>query len=135
MDNVLANFRPRKDFQVSLGYGGKFGRQVIAGVAVQGYTDQESIELRYDLCDTWDVGARGSMLHLWSAGQVAYSGGPSVGFSPAKNVWLGVGFNFAGYDDRDFSASNYTAYGPWLRLRFKIDQESVREAAAWLNKQ
>ena len=135
MDNVLFNFRPRKDFQLSLGYGGKYGRQEISGVAVQGYTDQESIELRYDLCESWDVGARGSILHVWTLGEVAYSGGPSVGFSPAKNVWLGIGFNFAGYDDRDFFASNYTAYGPWLRLRFKIDQESVREAAAWLNKQ
>ena len=31
-------------------------------------------------------------------------------------------------DDKQF-------FGPYLRMRLKFDQESVREAAGWLNKQ
>jgi hypothetical protein len=135
MDNFLANHRPRKDLQVSLGYGGKFTRERIAGAIHQGYTDQGSLELRYDLSPRWDVGLRGSLLHVWSARQVAASGGPSVGYSPATNVWLSLGFNAFGYDDRDFSASSHTAFGPYLRMRLKFDQESVREAASWLDRQ
>ena len=74
-------------------------------------------------------------MHAWSGGQVSYGAGPSVGYSPARNVWIGVGYNVSGYEDRDFSASTYTAHGPFVRMRLKLDQESVREAAAWLNRQ
>jgi hypothetical protein len=109
--------------------------QRIEGEVHEGYTDQGSLEVRYDLSPGWDLGLRGSLLHVWNAGQLSFSGGPSVGYSPATNVWLGVGFNVSGYEDRDLSASSHTAYGPWVRMRFKFDQESVREAAAWLNRQ
>jgi uncharacterized repeat protein (TIGR01451 family) len=135
LDNLLANWRPRKDWELSLGYGAKYGKEAFGGIDVQGYTDQASIEVRHDVTEKWDVGARASVLHVWSAHDYSFSAGPSVGFSPAKNLWLGLGFNVAGYQDRDFSTSNYTAFGPWLRLRFKFDQDSVREAASWLNKQ
>jgi hypothetical protein len=58
-----------------------------------------------------------------------------MGCSPATNVWIGLGFNVSGYEDRDFSASSHTSYGPYVRMRLKFDQESVREAANWLNRQ
>jgi len=29
-----------------------------------------------------------------------------------------------GFRDADFDAARYTAQGPWLKLRFKFDQES-----------
>jgi hypothetical protein len=135
VDNFLANHRPRKDLQLSLGYGAKFVRERIEGEVHQGYTDQSSLEVRYDLGRRWDLGLRGSLLHVWNAGQLSFSGGPSVGYSPATNVWIGAGFNASGYEDRDFSAASHTAFGPWVRMRLKFDQESVREAAAWLNRQ
>jgi hypothetical protein len=83
----------------------------------------------------WDAGLRASVLHVWAVHQISYSAGPEVGVSPATNLWLSLGFNVAGYDDRDFTASGYQSRGPYLRLRFKFDQQSVRDAAAFLNKQ
>ncbi|HSN91842.1 MAG TPA: OmpA family protein [Anaeromyxobacteraceae bacterium] len=135
VDNLLVNHRPRKDLQLSIGYGGKLVRERIAGEVQQAYTDQGSLEVRCDLTPRWDLGLRGSLLHVWSARQFSFSGGPSLGYSPATNLWIGVGFNASGYEDRDFSAASYTAYGPWIRMRLKFDQESVREAASWLNRQ
>mgnify|MGYP001823532394 CR=1 FL=1 len=32
------------------------------------------------------------------------------------------------------AAANYTAEGAYLRFRAKFDQQSVREAAEWINK-
>jgi hypothetical protein len=81
------------------------------------------------------VGVRGSVLHVWGLHQLAYSAGPSVGMSPATNIWIGAGVNLIGYYDQDFSASNATATGPYVKMRFKFDQDSVKEAAAWINKQ
>ena len=135
VDNLNANYRPWKALQLSLGYGIKYARERIAGVVYSGITDQISFEGRYDLTEHVDLGLRGSVLHAWADTRTSWSAGPSVGVSPATNVWVSLGFNVLGYTDRDFSASNYTAAGPYLRLRLKFDQESVREAAAWINQQ
>ena len=135
VDNLILNYRPRKELQLSMGYGGKFGRERISDTLYQGYTDQVSVEGRLDVTEQWDVGVRASTLHTWANGAVSYSAGPSVGFSPLTNVWLSLGYNVCGYHDRDFSASNATDQGPYLRLRMKFDQDSVREAAAWINGQ
>ena len=135
VDNFLANWRPRKELQISAGYGAKYGRTVEAGGSSQGYTDEVSVTVRYDVSEFLDVGARASLLHVWGTQEIAWSGGPEVGVSPATNVWLSLGVNVAGYEDHDFSASGYQSRGPYLQLRFKFDQQSVREAAAFLNQQ
>jgi len=135
VDNFLANFRPCAKLQLAFGYGAKFGRTTSAGTSVQGYTDETGLELRYDVTSYLDLGLRASVLHVWALREFSWSGGPSVGVSPAKNLWLGVGVNLAGYEDRDFTASGYQARGPYLRLRFKFDQQTVREVAAFLNQQ
>ena len=75
------------------------------------------------------------MLHGWADTTLAYSAGPSIGVSPVTNVWISLGVNLVGYSDRDFSAGNYTAAGPYIKMRLKFDQQSVKEAAAWINKQ
>jgi hypothetical protein len=135
VDNFLANFRPCEKLQVAFGYGAKYGRTTSAGTSVQGYTDETGAELRYDVTSYLDLGFRASVLHVWALREFSWSGGPSVGVSPAKNLWLGVGVNVAGYEDHDFTASGYQARGPYVRLRFKFDQQTVREVAAFLNQQ
>ena len=135
VDNFLANWRPRKELQVSAGYGAKYGRADEAGGSSQGYTDEIGVTVRYDVTEFLDVGARASVLHVWGTQEIAWSGGPEVGVSPATNVWLSLGVNVAGYEDHDFTASGYQSRGPYLRLRFKFDQQTVREAAAFLNRQ
>jgi uncharacterized repeat protein (TIGR01451 family) len=135
VDNLVANFRPRKDLQLSLGYGIKYGREVVQGAMYQGFTDQPSIEGRYDLNEMWDIGLRASALQVFGLHQTAFSAGPSVGLSPATNVWVSAGYNVIGYSDQDFSASNATAAGPYVQMRFKFDQQSVKDAAGWINKQ
>lgn len=58
----------------------------------------------------------------WSSHTHAGSYGASVGFSPVRNLWLGVGYNLAGFRDRDFTSANATAKGWYLYLRIKADQ-------------
>jgi hypothetical protein len=135
VNNLTASWRPRKDVQLSLGWGAKLVHERLEGATDRGFTDQRSAEARVDVSRRWDVGLRASMLQTWATGALAYSVGPSVGFSPAPNAWIGVGVNVVGYRDRDFSASEYTAAGPFLRVRLKFDQNSVREAARWINRQ
>jgi hypothetical protein len=133
VNNFLASWQPRRDWQASLGYGVKVVRERLSGGEAVTFTDLVGLEGRHDLSSRWDVGLRWSALHTWNGGEVAYSGGPSLGCSPAPNVWLSLGYNLVGFTDRDFSPAGYTAAGPYLRLRMKFDQQSVRQAAAWIN--
>ena len=59
---------------------------------------------------------------------MAFSGGPSLGISPAHNVWVTAGYNVSGYRDRDFSDDRYTRAGPYLTVRLKFDQLTLGKA-------
>lgn len=133
INNLHANYRPRKDTQLSMHYGAKYVQETIEGTDYSGYTDLIGAEGRYDINKDWDIGLHGSILHSWNASVFDYSSGMSVGYNIATNAWLSLGYNLAGFDDKDFSQANFTAQGPFVKFRFKFDQESVREAVRWLD--
>jgi hypothetical protein len=119
-------------WQVSVQYGAKFVTETIAGACYSGYTDLTGLETRYDIAPHWDVGLRGSILHGWSAGQYDYSYGASVGRDLMKNIWISLGYNVAGFEDRDFSDAGTTSRGPFVMFRMKFDQQSLKEALRWV---
>ncbi len=88
-------------------------------------------ETRYDLTKSWDIGLHGNALHARKLNQYDYRSGVSIGHSVAKNIWISLGYNFTGFRDQDFSSSNYTSKGVFLRFRMKFDQASVRDAVKW----
>jgi hypothetical protein len=133
INNLHANYRPRKDAQISLHYGAKYVQEKIEDANYGGYTDLWGLEGRYDVNKYWDVGLHGSVLHSWNASVFDYSSGLSVGYNVAQNAWLSLGYNVTGFDDKDFSQARFTAQGPFVKFRFKFDQESVREAVRWLD--
>ncbi len=134
VNNLLINYR-RDSIQVSTYYGAKYSRDTIDNAVYSGYTDSLGVELRKDLNKRWDLGARMSTLHSWNTHQYEYTYGLSVGFNPATNLWLSLGYNWAGFDDNDFSMAGYNAQGVYLTLRFKFDQQSIRDVAGWFNRQ
>jgi hypothetical protein len=96
------------------------------GARYTGYTDFTGLEARWDLTSRWDVGVRGTVLHSWNSKQFDFSAGLSLGLNVFKNAWVSTGYNVLGFEDEDFSAAGYTARGPFIRFRLKVDQESVR---------
>ena len=133
VNNMNANYRPDRKTQLSIQYGAKYVLEQIDAQDYSGYTDLVGIEGRYDITKEWDIGLRGSLLHSWASNQFAYSFGPSVGYNVMQNAWISIGYNLAGFKDRDFSAANYTAQGTFVQFRFKFDQNSVKETLKWLN--
>jgi hypothetical protein len=127
VNNLNANYKPHHDLQVALQYGAKVVLDTIDQVSYAGYTDLTGTEIRFDLNRRWDIGLHASVLHSWSAGQVDYRTGISLGHRLAKNMWLSVGYNLTGFTDEDFSAADCTAAGPFVKFRLKFDQQSVRE--------
>ena len=54
-----------------------------------------------------------------------YSTGFSVGHSVFDNTWVSVGYNVTGFEDDDFVSAEYTAKGPYLKFRMKLDQSHL----------
>ena len=75
----------------------------------------------------FDLGAHTAVLHSWESDVMDYSTGFDVGMTLAKNVWISLGYNFAGFRDDDFSASRHTAQGPYLSIRIKADQDTFKD--------
>ena len=123
VDNLNANFMPNERDQVSLQLGLKYVVEDIDGDEYDGITALYGIEYRRDLNPRWDLGLRASVLHSFAAGTMRHSTGVSVGHSFRDDVWITLGYNFTGFKDTDFAAAGYTAKGPYLTFRFRVDQD------------
>jgi len=128
INNLNLNWKRDQKTQLSLQYGAKYVSETIDNNDYSGYTDLCGLEGRYDLTKQWDVGLTAKVLHSWQAKQMQYGSGVSLGYNVVKNAWISVGYNFVGFTDRDFSAADFTAQGPFVKFRFKFDQVTVREA-------
>jgi hypothetical protein len=129
IDNINANWKSKnRKTQLSLQYGAKYVNETIDDHDYSGYTDLTGLECRYDFTRKWDVGVTGKILHSWQTKQMKYGSGASIGYNLVKNAWISAGYNFIGFTDRDFSAADFIAQGPFVKFRFKFDQNSVRDA-------
>lgn len=137
INNLAINYRTGAEglghgFEGTIYYGAKYVRGRFADDVFDGYIDVTGFELRQDISAKFDIGIQGSVQHAWSSGAVSFSGGPSIGVSPAKNLWISAGYNVAGYRDRDFEADRYTRSGPYVTARMKFDQRSIGGAVRTL---
>jgi len=124
VNNINANYMPSRRTQISLQYGAKYVLDRIDGTDYKGYTDLIGVEVRHDLSPRWDVGAFGSVMRSLNSAVRTYALGASVGYKLVDNVWLSAGYNLRGMGDRDFSTAAYRAQGPYITLRFKVDQNT-----------
>jgi uncharacterized repeat protein (TIGR01451 family) len=85
-------------------------------------------EMRRDFAPGWDMSMHGRARHQTGGDEVSAGYGLSIGRILVQNVWLSLGYNLVGFYDPEFSSSEYTAQGPYFRIRAKFDQLSVREA-------
>ncbi len=67
------------------------------------------------------------MLHSYTGNNIEYGFGLFVDMTPWENAELTLGYNIEGFDDDDFSQQNYYHEGPYIRLRMKFDQESIKK--------
>jgi uncharacterized repeat protein (TIGR01451 family) len=132
VDNFVGNYKPGRKHQLSVNYGIKYVIDSFDGEEFDGTTHLLGSEYRYDLTKLIDIGFHEHVLYSANSNNYLYSTGVSTGFNLAKNVWLSFGYNFDGFEDKDFSAAGYTADGPYIRFRMKFDQKSAAEIIDWL---
>ena len=133
VNNLALNYRTGAEglghgTEATVYYGAKYVDGRYADDRFDGFIDVTGFDLRRDIGTRFDIGVAGSVQHAWNGGVWSFSGGPSVGASPAKNVWISAGYNIAGYRDRDFEDDRYTRQGPYVTMRLKFDQFSLAGA-------
>jgi len=127
VNNLNANYQSSPRNQIAFQCGLKYSTEDIDGNPYRDFAGLFGVEDRYDLTQSWDMGLRTSVLHSWESGTVDYSAGISVGYSLMENAWLSFGYNFLGFVDGDFSGADFSAQGPYIRLRLKFDQKSIKD--------
>ncbi|WP_240653067.1 hypothetical protein [Sphingomonas crocodyli] len=130
VNNLAVNWRsgleawPSK-WEATLYSGVKYVRGKFDDDKFDGLIDVTGFDLRRDIGHRVDVGLSVNVQHSWTQKTLAYSFGPSVGVSPADNLWISVGYNAKGFRDRDFEDNRYLKQGPYVTLRLKFDQQSI----------
>ena len=127
VNNFAANFKPNARNQLSLLVGTKYLLGEIDSQTYSSFTTLFGSEYRHDVTARWDLGLHGSVLSSWSSSVHDVQAGLSIGHTPFDNFWISLGYNFVGFTDDDFTAADFTAQGPFVKFRFKLDQESLAE--------
>lgn len=115
--------------ELTLQYAAKYVSTDFDGVNFSGYTDLAGVTYRRSFRPRWDYQLQASVLTNWDSGTRDYGVGAALGFNPRDNVWLTLGYNFAGFRDEDFDNARYTASGPFIRIAIKADQETLKAIA------
>jgi uncharacterized repeat protein (TIGR01451 family) len=127
VNNLHANWQLNPALQLGLQYGARYVSSTFEGEKYAGLSDIAGADLRRQITRRFDLGLHAAVLHSWESQVLDYSTGFDVGTTFAKNVWISVGYNFAGFRDDDFSASRHTAQGPYLNIRIKADQDTFKD--------
>jgi hypothetical protein len=83
------------------------------------------LDARVGIGERFEIGGRANIRANIDEGTISYSIGPEIGFSPADNMVLTVGYNLKGFHDRDFSDAQSTDQGVFASLRMKFDAKSL----------
>ncbi len=106
-------------------YGAKLVRGKLSGDDYDGFIDVLGLDVRKDLGKRFDIAFALSQQVAHDSGVRQMSYGPSIGFSPRKDVWISAGYNISGYRDPD-ADDRYTQQGPYITVRVKFDQTGFR---------
>jgi hypothetical protein len=132
INNLHANAQLDPRTQLGLQLGARLARQQFDGDEYSSVSVLYGLDVRRDLDARWDVGAQATVFTTPDAGTRERSFGLDLGRRFGTRLWVSVGWNFAGFSDRDFSRERYTAQGPYLRFRMHVDQSAMQDfMAAW----
>jgi len=133
IENLTSNFLIDNQNQIAFNFGLKYVIDTFDKDEYSSVTNLLGTEYRHDLSEKFDIGVHANSYYSANSRVTKYSTGLSFGWNMTRNIWLSVGYNFAGFNDRDFSAAGYTAAGPYIRFRMKFDQDTAAEAQELFN--
>lgn len=121
---LQANVQPRRETLLSARYAVKWGQLHADGLRSSSLTQLAMGRLTHDLNAKWDLGLQAGL--AWSRGGVRQGVlGAEGGYQLMPNLWMSAGYNALGLKDPDLGGSNFTSKGPYVRMRFKFDENTL----------
>jgi hypothetical protein len=127
INNFTANLRIDARQELGLQYAFKRVRHETDAFGARAWLDLTGVEWRRRLRPKLDAGVHASWYRARDAGVLERGWGVDFGVVLAGNLLLVAGYNFSGFHDEDFAAARYTAAGPFVSFRMKIDQASLQD--------
>jgi hypothetical protein len=126
--SVHGDWQLTRPFLVSGRYAAKWSGDQSNGISTKYRAQVVGTRATWEFAPKWDVGFVASMLFSNGMQSKQYGVGLELGYLAAQNLWVSAGYNFFGYKDADMAGADYTAKGPYVRLRYKFD-ESLLDGA------
>ena len=104
--------------------GGRYNFDSDGVLDLEGLAALVGIDARYALGENLELGWRTTVRSNLTDGYAQYAFGPEIGIVPVKDVLIGIGYNFTGFQDRDYSAVRHTESGIYANMKMKFDAES-----------
>ena len=107
-------------------WGTRYSSDKFGADDVKGWSNLLGVDARFTISDIADIGASGSVRISTGGDTVSYAGGPTLTLTPFKNSNLTVGYNFAGFRDKDFESERFSRSGVYVTFKLKFDQTSFQ---------
>ena len=120
--SLHADWQLSRPFLVSGRYAAKWTTDDSNGLSTRYRAQVVGARGNWEFAPRWDVSLVGSTLFGESLDSRQYGVGVEVGYMLATNLWVSAGYNFSGYKDADLAGADYTARGPFVRMRYKFDE-------------
>jgi uncharacterized repeat protein (TIGR01451 family) len=116
------NLQPNARWLVTGRYGVKWVADHANDLDTHATTQLLGVRSIWDLTERWDFGLQYHIEFGSNTASRRQSMGAELGYLVMKNLWLSAGYNITGFKDVDLTGQDYTQRGPYLRLRFKFDE-------------
>lgn len=131
--SVSANWRPEGDddgrlvrrTEIGVFAGARYNLDRLETQHVTSTALLAGVDARIGFGERIEVGGSGTVRANLTDGTTAFAIGPQVGFTPAKNTLLTLGYNITGFRDADFGASRHTERGVYAAVKLKLDSDSL----------
>lgn len=124
VNDLAVSYDGASDWRGGAHYGAKYVSEKLAGDDADGFVHVLGADVSRRMTPEVDLGIRVEARQSRGL-ETSYSAGPAVGWAPAANTWVSVGYNIVGFHDRDFEEARYTRQGAYLTFRVKFDQTSL----------
>lgn len=114
----------RERAEIGVFTGVRYNFDSYDGFDLAGWTVLGGLDARLAIGDRFEIGGAATLRSNLNDNTTSFSIGPQVGFTPADNVLLTVGYNLSGFRDDDFSAARSTDKGVFAALRMKFDGDT-----------
>ncbi len=128
--SLHADWQPRRPFLVTGRYAAKWTTDKSNGLTSKYRAQVIGGRATWEFAPRWDIGFITSLLVGDGADSRHYGVGLELGYLVTTNLWVSAGYNLFGYRDADLAGADYTARGPYVRLRYKFDESLLESAGA-----